>query len=272
MLRKILLTLGVASFTIMTCSNVQADTPSANTAVTSVNSATFSPEQKKQINEMIHDYLLKNPQILINMSQELQKKQEFMFKEKSQSVVHKDAREIFSSSTSPVVGNKNGNITLVEFFDYQCPHCKEMVGPINSLITDNKNLRVVYKEFPIFPGSTNIAAAALAAANQGKYKEFHDALMAANNPISQQDVMNIAKQVGLNLDQLKNDMNSKAVNSEIKANMALAMKLGFPGTPAFIIATNINDPSKLYSTVIPGGLPPEALQNVIQQVAAHSTK
>lgn len=142
-----------------------------------------------------------------------------------------------------------------------------MTPVIAAVVKNNPNVRVIYKEFPIFPQSDVIARAALAAQKQGKFAAFHAALMQASNPISQATVMQIAQSVGLNTTQLQADMNDPAINNEIKNNYKLASNLGLDFTPAFVIASNINT-KNMKAFFVPGQVPADTLNKLIAQAAS----
>lgn len=225
---------------------------------------TFTPEQTKQIESIVHNYLIQNPQVMVQVFNSLQKQQEVQMAKKAKQAITSKIKGIFESSTSPVVGNVKGKVTLVEFFDYQCPHCKAMVPTLNALIKANPELRIVYKELPIFPNSDFISKAALASIAQGKYDAFHNALMKAADPISKNDVLRIAESVGLNVTQLKADMNKPTVTAEVNQNQQLAQDLGLAGTPAFIVASNLNSP-QIKSFFISGQASQSELQKYISE-------
>ncbi len=208
-----------------------------NVSFAETQSATFTPEQAQQIKTIVHDYLLKNPQILVEVSKKLQQQQAAKQEVKARKAITDNAAALFGDQNTPTVGNTDGNVTLVEFFDYQCIHCKMVSPVIDKLIKANPNLRVVYKSLPIFGKVSQMAAvAAMASIKQGKYNEFHEALMAADKRLSAKVIMAIAKKAGLNTDELKKDMQSSVIKSELKQNFSLANALGIIGTPAFIIA------------------------------------
>jgi protein-disulfide isomerase len=136
---------------------------------------------------------------------------------------------------SPESGNPDGKVTLIEFFDYQCTHCIATNPTVVAVMKVNKDLRVIYKEFPLNSGvSTFAAKAALAANMQEKYFVFHDALMRAGGGLTEEKVLSIAKESGLDLTKLKVDMESKDVAEALKANYKLAQALGVSGTPVLI--------------------------------------
>lgn len=143
----------------------------------------------------------------------------------------------------PITGNPKGKVTIVEFFDYQCSHCSLMVPVIENIVRSNPNVRVVFKEYPM-RGALSVYAtrAALAANKQGKYLRFSRVLLSTRQTLTQSTILNIAKKVGLDVQQLIKDMNSSSVTNQIKTNFKLAQELHVTGTPAFIIAnTNAQD-------------------------------
>ncbi len=233
--------------------------------------ANFTDAQKKEIQTMMHDYLVNQPEVLIEASQALQQKQQQNMQTEVQHLIKAHTNEIFQDKYT-TVGNPTGSVTMVEFFDYQCGHCKKMGAVVSSVIKNSPNLRVVYKEFPIFGElSVTISKAALAAAMQHKYIEMHDALLQASGHLSLNDVMNIAKKLNLNMTQFKKDMDSDAVKQSLEENRKLAEALHLMGTPAFIIAST---PNGVYKEdvakpviFIPGATSEAALMEMVKKTA-----
>lgn len=227
----------------------------------------ISPEQKTQIEKIVHDYLVNHPEVLIEASQSLQKKQQQAMQEEAKKAIIENQDKLFTEKLA-VVGNPNGNMTIVEFFDYQCIHCKKMQPVLDALIKKNKNLRVIYKEFPIFGKSSEIASrAALAAAMQGKYKEMHNALIDVEKRLDDEVVMQTAKSIGLNIEKLKKDMESDVINKALDENRQLAEKMHLMGTPAFILAKTSNGKLQKGSdpVFIPGAFSEENMQSLINE-------
>lgn len=136
---------------------------------------------------------------------------------------------------APVLGNPDGNLTLTEFFDYNCPFCREMVGTVQELISSDPQLRVVYREWPVFgEGSDFAARASLAALRQGRYWQFHAALMAMKDRAAEASVMRIARQIGLDATRLRADMDRPEIEEHIATSFQLADHMGLMGTPTFI--------------------------------------
>ena len=198
--------------------------------------AAVTSEQKAEIEKIIHEYLVKtNPEVLIEASQALQGKQQAQMQEQAKSAIAQNGSALVSGSLT-TAGNPKGNVTLVEFFDYQCVHCIKMKPVINELIKKNPNLRVVFKEFPIFGKESEMASrVAIVAAMQGKYMNFQNGLFNVNQRLDEKTIMAVAKKAGLDMSTLKSDMESKTVNEQLEASHKLAEAIHLMGTPAFVV-------------------------------------
>jgi protein-disulfide isomerase len=181
-------------------------------------------------------------------------------------VLAQSAQTILRDKNDPVGGDKNGKVTLVVFFDYQCSHCVSMSPVISSIMKANPTLRVVFKDFPIRGDVSEAAArAAIASNHQGKYIPFHLALMHNAASLDKEEIFTLAKQAGINVDKLKNEMNSSEINQQLKTNFELAEKLGINGTPAFLIAkTDATDKNQI--KVVLGEMSQAELQQAINNV------
>ncbi|MBX3708248.1 MAG: DsbA family protein [Gammaproteobacteria bacterium] len=167
----------------------------------------------------------------------------------------------------PIAGNPKGKVTVVEFFDYQCSHCMNMAPVIKTIIKTNPNVRIVYKDFPIRgPMSLYAARAALAANKQGKYYNFNHAMLITRLPLNEDNILDIAKSVGLNVTQLKKDMNSHRVNKILQTNYDLARTLNLNGTPAFFISKSNAKSSKDLNFVL-GEMSSSELQDAINKAS-----
>ena len=163
------------------------------TAATYADSESFTPDQQAQIQKIVHDYLVSNPQVLVEVANALQSQQMAQQNEQAMKALPANAKQLFYDANSPVAGNPNGNVTVVEFFDYQCPHCKNAAPELNKLISSDNNVRVIFKQLPIFGANSEFAArAALAANQQGKFLEFHNGLMNAQSALNHETILNIA--------------------------------------------------------------------------------
>ena len=234
-----LLSLSFAAFFLLASQNIIAET-----AITSINASknttdSLSDNQVNQVKGVVHDYLVTNPQVLVEASQALQKQEMDKLTDKAKTAIVANADDLFGNTASPVAGNANGNVTLVEFFDYQCPHCKEMKPIIDKVMADDTNVRVVYKQLPIFgQTSRDTAAIALAALKQGKDKflKLHNALLATEGQLNKDKTLVIAKSLGLDTTQLTKDMADSGIQKQIDDNLKLAQSLNLIGTPTFVVA------------------------------------
>jgi protein-disulfide isomerase len=217
----------------------------------------LSDQQKRELGDLIRSYLLEHPEILREMADKLDANDQ-----EEERLAHTEglAREkdaIFRHSGDAAIGNPNGNVTIVEFMDYNCGWCKRSVVEMQALAAKDKNLRIVFKEFPIFGQHSEFAArAALASVRQDKYWPFHQALFAHEGQVTEDVVMEIAKELGLDIAKLTDDMKSQQVLDTIALNYDLAKTLKLNGTPAFIVD----------GKVFPGYLPADQLEAAIADV------
>jgi protein-disulfide isomerase len=219
-----------------------------------IEAADMTQSQRQTIDSIIHDYLMQHPDVLIAALRAAQDKLDRDNDAKTTQAVARHRHDIFDDPSTPVGGNPRGDVTIVEFFDYRCPYCKQVQPSLQSLLQQDPKLRLVYKEFPILgPASVTAAHAALAAQRQGKYDAFHTAMMASRGQITENAVFAVAASVGLDVDRLKRDMAAPEIAQALKDNLALADALDIHGTPAFII----ND------HVVPGALDLDALKTMV---------
>jgi protein-disulfide isomerase len=162
--------------------------------------------------------------------------------------------DLLHDPSSPVSGNPNGSVTVVEFFDYRCGYCKRAAGAVTQLQKDDARVRVVYKDFPILGEVSELAAkAALASRAQGKHQAFHEALLASKGDMTKDTILAVASQVGLDAKRLEADMANPEWQTIIDRNRALAKDLGISGTPGFIVGTEL----------VPGALDVTRLKELI---------
>jgi protein-disulfide isomerase len=212
---------------------------------------------KDEVRAVIREYLIQNPEVIEEALNELKRKQEEAELSAAKSAIADNATALFRSETDLVMGNPDGKITMVEFFDYNCGYCKRAFPDIAKLIETDKDLRVVMKEFAILgPGSVFAARAALASRKQGKYQEFHIALMGHEGRLDEASVLSIAGATGLDVEKLKTDMEAEDIAATLAANTAVAEKLNIGGTPAFVVD----------QTLIPGAIGYEGLVAAVKEV------
>ena len=197
--------------------------------------SSFTQQETKDIENIIYNYLLENPEIIFEAVDKFRANEREMedklFSKKYDE--HKD--DLLNDESSPSVGPKDADVIIVEFFDYNCSYCKQAFYDVQAIIKEDKNVRVIFKELPILtPGSKTAAKWALAAHKQGKYWEFHSKIM--KSPSKDERTMEkIAKELDLNVKKLKEDANSQEIENAIEKNLDLTNQLGIRGTPAFII-------------------------------------
>lgn len=235
-----------------TCVNAQTPTP--NKTGPDVNQAL----QRESIEQIVHEYLLKNPAVIREAMQALQAQEEIEKRQKVADNLKALESDLYRDPGSPIAGNPNGDITIVAFFDYNCGYCKKTLPALQSLISKDHSVRVVYKEFPILSPDSQIAAlAALAADKQGKYTAFHQGLMESERAGSEA-IKGISDRLGLNYDTLQHDMNDPGISEALNRNFRLASALEIQGTPAYIIGGQI----------IPGAIDADSLAQVVSNERA----
>lgn len=193
-----------------------------------------------RVKELVYEAIRENPGIVLE-AVEILRVREAQAQAQTQADVLSDQRQILEADpNAPVLGNPDGDVTVVEFFDYNCPYCRQAMPVVQELLEFDPNARLVYREWPILgDGSVFATKAALASRNQGKYEEFHWALMGMSGRAVEASVLRIAREVGLDIDRLRADMESDEVNEHIQKSMELAQALGFSGTPSFVVGDNL---------------------------------
>jgi protein-disulfide isomerase len=197
-------------------------------------------EQRESLERTLYYYLSQHPDVLFQALQSAEDKVKSEAETQARVALGERRQELVGDPTSPVVGNPQGNVTIVEFFDYRCPYCKQVEPSLAALLREDGNIRLVYKEFPIL-GKDSVYATrmALAARKQGKYEAFHAAMMAVKGHIDEPVVRQVGKSVGLDLERAAADLQSTETDDIIKRNDSLARSLDIRGTPAFIIGGEI---------------------------------
>jgi protein-disulfide isomerase len=200
------------------------------------------PANKAQIEQVVHDYLISHPEIMVEVSQKLDVQQAAATdKARQDALFALGPKALTDPNVAYVAGPATAKITVAEFFDYRCPHCKASMAAMKHLLDGNPNVRIAFIERPILtPDSLWAAQAAVAARRQGdKYVPFHFALMATTGELPKDRILDIARTVGLDVAKLEKDMADPAVLESIKQSNGLADKLHFDGTPTFVINNKI---------------------------------
>jgi len=204
----------------------------------------FSEAQRGEIERIIRNYLMQHPEILQEVMTELEKKQQAVDAEKNKTAVKDNAQLLFSSSHQVTLGNLQGDVTLVEFFDYNCGYCKRALSDLMGLMKADAKLKVVLKEFPVLgPGSVEAAQVATAVRMQDrtgkKYLEFHQKLLTGRGQADRTRALAVAKEIGLDMARLEKDMTSEEIRASLEESMQLAEKLGLNGTPSYVVGPNV---------------------------------
>lgn len=210
-----------------------------------------------QVEKIVRDYLMREPEIIYQALEELQRRQAAEQAERQKLALSSRKDELLNDPATPVVGNPEGDVTLVEFFDYRCGYCRRVLSSMQALMQEDDQLRIAFKELPVLgEDSVRAAKAALAsrAQDESLYLDFHLALMTAED-LSPAGIRALAEGIGLDPDQLEQDMDSDAVSKAIDANYQLASALGIEGTPAFVIG----------ETLVPGAVDKARLAALIEE-------
>jgi len=215
------------------------------------------PAFQQAVEQVVEQYLRTHPEVIEQSLLILQAQRKEEERERTRQVIATKQAELLNDPHSPVSGNLEGDVTVVEFFDYRCGYCKRVADTVTQLQQDDPNVRVVYKDYPILGEASVLAArAALASKAQGKHLAFHEALLASEEELTQETILTMATAVGLDTEKLHRDMESPSIQTTIERNRALARELGINGTPGFIVGTEL----------VPGALDLKDLKNLIKQV------
>jgi len=204
----------------------------------------FSAPQRGEIEKIVRDYLIAHPEVLQEAMAELEKRHTAAEADKQKAGVQQHAALLFNSPRQVVLGNPKGDVTFVEFFDYNCGYCKRAMEDMMALMKSDSNLKVVLKEFPVLgPGSVEAAQVAVAVHMQDKtgkkYLEFHQKLLSARGQVNKAAALAAAKDVGLNVAQIEKDLASPQVKTTLEESYTLAQALGLNGTPSYVIGENV---------------------------------
>ena len=210
------------------------------------------------VEKIVREYLLANPELLREMAEKLKSKEEASADAKRSGVFKTTSSEIYNSDNQVVLGNPNGDVTLVEFFDYNCGYCKHALEDTNELLKTDPKLRLVLKEFPVLgPDSVDAARVAVGVRNQApeKYLDFHRKLLSADSATGA-GAIEIARELGLDIDRLSRDLTDPKTEAALISVHKLANQLNINGTPTYVIADQ----------VLPGAAGADTLKEVIANV------
>ncbi len=205
---------------------------------------TFTPAQRDEIGSIVKDYLLSHPELLQEVMTELERRQALAEAEKHRSAVKEYSTAIFNSPRQVTIGNPQGDVTVVEFFDYNCGYCKRAMADMLELLKSDAKLKFVLKEFPVL-GEGSVEAARVAAAVRiqdktgKKYLEFHQKLLSGRGQVDKARAIAAAKDTGFNVAQIEKDISGEEVKAQIEESMKLAEALGLNGTPSYVVGTDV---------------------------------
>ncbi len=218
----------------------------------------FDDAKKAEIGAIIEDYIMENPELIMKAVEKHRQNQA----EEAQRLAQENIKKYisyFAGDEMPVAGNLEGEITVVEFFDYNCGYCKRAFDDVQSVLEENDNIRFVFQEMPILgPSSMDAAKWALAAKEQGQYFEYHQALMETKLPKTVENLAKIAEELGLDVDKMKETAGSEEIQAQINKSVAAARSIGISGTPAFVIGEEL----------FPGYLGPDGISAAIEEATA----
>jgi protein-disulfide isomerase len=204
----------------------------------------FSDGQRGEIETIVRNYLIAHPEVLEDAMAELNKRQAAAETEKHEASVAQNSDAIFNSPRGVVLGNKEGDVTFVEFFDYNCGYCKRAMSDMLDLLKSDPKLKVVLKEFPVLSqGSVEAAQVAVAVRMQDpggkKYLDFHQKLLGGRGPADKARAIAAAKEAGLDVGKIEKDLASPEVRATIEENFKLAESMGMNGTPSYVIGKQV---------------------------------
>lgn len=200
----------------------------------------LTPRQADDVIKLLRKYMSDHPEDIINALESYATREKLAQEGEVRRTLADARPEIENDKGSFVAGNLDGDISVVEFFDYRCSYCKRVHDTVQKLVKEDGKVRLVYKEFPILgPDSAIASRAALASRRQDKYLPYHNALMSARGSLNRDRIFEIAGDVGLDVEQLEKDMKDPEIEKIISRNHALALRLDISGTPAFVIGDEI---------------------------------
>jgi protein-disulfide isomerase len=205
-------------------------------ALSCATAAAADAPDKRALEEAIRSYLLEHPEVIIQSLEKYEKEQREAREKASADALTARKDDLYSHPMTPVTGDPKGDVTIVEFFDYQCGYCKRTLQHILEVQKEDPRVRIAWKELPILGPTSEIAArAAMAAKRQDKYLEFHVAVMSNRGPLTDERIFQLAGKAGVDVARLKRDMADPAIEKYLQETLLLARQLGINGTPGFVI-------------------------------------
>ena len=202
----------------------------------------FNDDQRAEIEGIIRGYLIAHPEIIKDAIDELQRRQDVAEQATQAKAIAENTPLIFSSKHQVELGNPKGDVTLVEFFDYNCTYCRRAQADMKQLLAEDKNLKIVLKEFPVLGQGSVEAAQVGVAVNMlapEKYLDFHDRLLSSKGQVNGARALAVAVELGLDATKVRDTMNSDAAKATINEVYDLAGKLSLTGTPSYVTAKEV---------------------------------
>lgn len=200
----------------------------------------LTPDQADAVRKVVREYLMEHPEVIVDAMEALREKMNAQAETDAKKAVIAHKETLYNGKDDPVSGNPKGDVTVVEFFDYNCGYCKLVTEPMTEAVKTDGKVKVVYKEFPILgEDSMTAARVALAAKKQGKYDEVHRAFMKFRGKLDEKAIFRLAGEAGANVDQLKKEMMAPEIDVQIKKNIELAHALNIGSTPTFVVGDRI---------------------------------
>lgn len=219
-------------------------------------STRFNDADRAEVEQIVRDYILEHPEIVLEALHTLEERHQAEAQAEARAAIEARRAAIYEDPDDYTYGNPKGDVTIVEFFDYTCGHCKRSFQPLIDFVDADGNIRLILKEFPILgPRALDAAKAALAAREQDRYFEMHRALFEHEGQLTEKALMEIAAKAGLDGPKLKKDMEDPKLMDVFSRHYALAEALGIEGTPAFIVGGEL----------LPGAVDKERLERVVAE-------
>jgi len=202
----------------------------------------LTSDQRLEINKLIHQYILDNPQVILKSVQRMQAGTQQKSRQQAQANVAAYREQLINDPDAPIIGNAKGNVTIVEFFDYRCGYCKQVFTTVQELLKSDDNIRYVFKEFPIL-GPDSVFASRVALAlwrmDKSKYYAFHTAMILNKGALPESRVLSLASSLGIDAIALRSAAEAPEINKILARNFKLAEALNINGTPAFVIGDEL---------------------------------
>lgn len=218
--------------------------------------APLTPAQRDAVKALVREVIRDNPEIVLEALNELERRQEAEKQARAEAAITGTRTALERDPADPTFGPADADVTIVEFFDYRCPYCKQVTERLFAAAKADPKVRIVFKEYPILgPASVLAARGAIAARNLGKYTEYHQAMMASRAQVDEAMILKTAVGIGITADTMKAEMAKPEVEAYLQKTLALGKSIGITGTPAFIVGRRL----------VPGAIDDATLKELIEE-------